>query len=752
MLYRSTVSLLVALVCAVPCLAGLPGAEPFSPEMTAGLKAAVARFGPDYKPRSHFLNEDGSPRFTNRLALSTSPYLIQHAHNPVNWYPWGDEAFETARRLGRPVFLSVGYSTCHWCHVMEEESFEDMEIARFLNENYIAIKVDREERPDVDSVYMTAVQAMTGRGGWPMSVWLTADRKPFFGGTYFPARDGDRGRSRGFLSLLQELGGRYRQQDGALEGQAEQLTRRIGDLLAVTRPAVQIEAAAVIRTLVDSAGTGFDRRNGGRNGRPKFPSSFPIRTLLRHHRSTGDPDSLRMAVHTLERMAAGGIHDQVGGGFHRYTVDAAWQVPHFEKMLYDNAQLAMAYTEAYQLTGDENLAGVTRRILSYVQREMTSEGGGFYSATDADSLAADGEMEEGFFFTWTPREFKAAAGPDASPCMAYFGVTEQGNFEGRNILHVEGAAGAVQEEVLQRCREKLYSARAARTPPLLDDKILAAWNGLMISSFARAGFALDDRGLVRSGERAADFVLKNMTTQDGLLLRSYREGGGIQPAFLDDYAFMIQGLLDLYEVTGKVDRLSAAVRLQAFLDGGYQDLEHGGYFLTGSDHERLLAREKPTYDGAEPSGNSVAYLNLLRLHALTTDDGYRESAAKLLAAVSAGLKAGPGRMNWMLHGLDYNLGDPVEIVLVPGKKQDSLKPFVDYLRTTFLPSKVVVMAGDRKRRELLTGLIPSAAGKTARKGKGTAYVCRNGVCRLPATDLETFIRQLAPLDKKMPGT
>ena len=746
-----TVWILTALVCAVPGNAQLPGAEPFTPEMMSDLKTAVARFGPDYAPRSHFLNEDGSARFTNRLALSTSPYLIQHAHNPVNWYPWGDEAFETARRSGRPVFLSVGYSTCHWCHVMEEESFEDIEIARFLNEHYIAIKVDREERPDVDSVYMTAVQAMTGRGGWPMSVWLTADRKPFFGGTYFPARDGDRGRSRGLLSLLQELHGRYERRDATLDGQAEQLTRRIGNLLADARPAVAIDSAAVIKTRVDSAAGSFDRLNGGRNGRPKFPSSFPIRTLLRHYRSTGDLDALRMAVRTLERMAAGGIHDQAGGGFHRYTVDAGWQVPHFEKMLYDNAQLAMAYTEAFQVTGDEAMAEVARRTLAYVQREMTSGDGGFYSATDADSLDGSGERAEGFFFTWTVEEFKAAAGVDALPCMAHFGVTETGNFEGRNILHLTGEGGA-GEEIVGRCREKLYAARNLRTPPLRDDKILAAWNGLMISAFARTGFALNEPGLVRSGEQAADFVLEHMTTKDGLLLRSFREGGGIQAAFLDDYAFMIQGLLDLYETTGNVDRLSAAVRLQGILDAGYLDRKGGGYFLTGSDHERLLAREKPSYDGAEPSGNSVAYLNLMRLHALTADDHYRQTGAKLLAAFSAALESGPGRMEWMLHGLDYVLGDPVEIVLVPGRQKDSLKPFIDHLRVTFLPSKVVVLAGDSRQAERLVALVPSAAGKPARKGLGTAYVCRSGVCRLPATDLATFIRQLAPQDKKMPGT
>ena len=421
-------------------------------------------------------------------------------------------------------------------------------------------------------------------------------------------------------------------------------------------------------------------------------------------------------------------------------------------MLYDNAQLAITYSEAFQATGDEALARVARGTLAYVQREMTSPGGGFYSATDADSLAEHGEMEEGYFFTWTSGEFKAAVGKDAGVCMTHYGVTDRGNFEGRNILHVAGELEEGQEEVVERCREKLYAARRNRTPPLLDDKILAAWNGLMISGFARGGFALNDDGFIRSGEQAADFILGNMTTPDGRLLRSYRAGSGGQEAFLEDYAFMIQALLDLYEVTGNVDRLGAAVRLQAILDIRYRDVKGGGYFLTATDQEQLLAREKPSYDGAEPSGNSVAYLNLLRLHALTTDDRYRETAAKLLAAFSAGLQAGPGRMNWMLLGLDFTLGDPVEIVLVPGKKDTTLKPFLDHLRTTFLPSKVVVLAGNGKDRERLERMVPSVVGKKARKGKATAYVCRSGVCQLPATDLATFAGQLKPAGKTKPGT
>ncbi len=733
-----------------------PGAEPYPAKLQAEIKAALQRFDDDYEPRTHFLGEDGSARFTNRLVLETSPYLIQHAHNPVNWFPWGDEAFELARKLGRPIFLSIGYSTCHWCHVMERESFEDLEIARYLNENYIAIKVDREERPDVDSVYMTAVQAMTGRGGWPMSTWLTTDRKPFFGGTYFPARDGDRGARKGFLTLLTEMKSRYDEDRGGVEGLADRLSARVATLLGTQAP-VSLESAGVLNALVRSAGSSFDSLNGGRNGRPKFPSSFPIRVLLRDAVARKNAESRRMAVFTLRKMAAGGLFDQVGGGFHRYTVDGAWQVPHFEKMLYDNAQLVVAYVEAFQLTGDTDLADIARRTLEYVQKEMTAPLGGFYSATDADSLSPHGELEEGLFFTWTQAEIRSILKEHAALFETRYGVSEKGNFEGRNILHVSITLEALAEKfkiapekasrILKECRAKLYKARLERQAPLLDDKILAAWNGLMISAFAKAGFVLDDPSFIRSAEKAADYIQNHMRSDDGRLFRSARNDQSRQTAFLEDYAFLIQGLLDLYEATGDLSRIQAAIDFQKLQDELFSERSEGGYFLTGGNQERLLAPEKPAYDGAEPSGNSVSYLNLLRLHALTLDDSYRARAENLLKTFSGILRSSPTRLNSMVLGVDFLENDPVEIVLVPGKAGKSgLEPYLDHLRDNFIPSKVVLLAGDRQSGPKSTALGTPLEGKVAIKGKATAYVCRNGTCSLPATDLQLFIRQLTPVE------
>ncbi len=754
--FRTIVTLLCLGMPAGSAGAGgtLPGVKPFSADLQAKLDAAVKRMGPGYKPRTAFLNEDGSARFTNRLILETSPYLIQHAHNPVNWYPWGDEAFETARALGRPVFLSIGYSTCHWCHVMEVESFEDMEIARYLNENYIAIKVDREERPDLDSIYMTAVQAMTGRGGWPMSTWLTPDRKPFFGGTYFPARDGDRGSRNGFLTILKEMKTRYDQDPEGVSNIAGRLSGRIAELLGNRAPA-PVEVDKVIGKLVASAGSSFDELNGGRRGHPKFPSSFPIRILLRDAAYRSDARSREMAVRTLRKMAEGGLFDQVGGGFHRYTVDGSWQVPHFEKMLYDNAQLVVAYVEAYQLTGEEDLASVARRTLRYVQNEMTAPEGGFYSATDADSIGPHGEREEGYFFTWTPAEIRKVLGDQAPMFEAYYGVTEKGNFEGRNILHVVRPLKelAVQyelspdkaEKVLEEDRSKLYRARAERPAPLLDDKILAAWNGLMISGFAKAGFALQEPNFLRSAERSADFVLHKMRAEDGRLYRSSRNGHSRQSAFLEDYAFMIQGLLDLYEATGDLSWFQASVDLQKIQDEHFSGASQGGYFLTGGDQERLLAREQPAYDGAEPSGNSIAYMNLLRLYSFTAEDRYRARADRLLKAFSGLLASAPAALDRMVLGLDFLRSDPVEIVLAPGKGKagtGGLDPFLESLRTRLIPGKVLIQAPAGKIGAKEAALLPPLEGKVPIRGKATAYVCRNGVCSLPATDPAAFVKQL----------
>jgi uncharacterized protein YyaL (SSP411 family) len=693
---------------------------------------------------------DGSALYTNRLLLETSPYLLQHAHNPVNWYPWGDEAFDRAREQGRPVLLSVGYSTCHWCHVMEEESFEDEAIARYMNEKYVAIKVDREERPDVDAIYMRAVQLLSGRGGWPMTVWLTPDREPFFAGTYFPARDGDRGASMGFLTLLQRFRELYDQDPNRVAGAATALTHEVRAGLTPAAGGSGPPPEGVLAEAFRFYRDHYDAENGGLSGAPKFPSSLPIRFLLRQHRRTADAASLDMATRTLERMAAGGIHDHLGGGFHRYATDERWLVPHFEKMLYDNALLTLAYLEGYQATGREALAGVARETLEYVAREMSAPEGGFFSATDADSLGPEGHREEGYFFTWTPEEIADTLGVErARPMLAYYGVTEEGNFEGRSILStprsLEAVAGELEvgidalEAGLERSRKRLREVRSARPPPLRDEKSLAAWNGLMISAFARAGFVLGDDGYAARAARAADFVLARMREGD-LLHRSFKDGRARLRGYLDDYAFVIAGLLDLYETTGEPRWLRAAIDLDAVLARSFEDPEGGGYFLTGEGHEPLLAREKPALDGAEPSGNSVQALNLLRLHELTTDDGYRRRAERTLAALGPSLSIHPSALPEMLLALDFHYDVAKEIVIVTPSREEA-EPFLAELRRAFVPNRVlaVVEVADVAER---AELVPLVRDKLAQDGRPTVYVCERQVCRRPTTDPDVFARQI----------
>ena len=515
-------------------IATLPGAEPFPPEIQARLEAAQAGAG----------RGGAAARWVNRLALETSPYLLQHAHNPVAWWPWGDEAFEEARRLDRPVFLSIGYATCHWCHVMERESFEDEEIAATLNARYVPIKVDREERPDVDAVYMAAVQALTGSGGWPMSVFLDAERVPFVAGTYFPARDGDRGASRGFLSILREL-------SRAWEEEAPRVRQASASLGAAVRAALEAQAPAgaaelpgpgPIHAAVKAYENAFDPEHGGLRQAPKFPSTLPVRLLLRYHRRARHEGALHMAVPSLERMANGGLMDQLAGGFHRYSTDARWLVPHFEKMLYDNALLAVAYVEAWQVTGRREQARVARQTLDYLLRDLALPGGAFAAATDADS-----EGEEGRYFLWAPAELEAVLGAEAAAFAAYHGVTPRGHLEGRSILHVP-APDEDRWESFAGARAKLLAARAARVPPLRDEKVVAAWNGLAISALATGGRALGEPRYVEAAARAARFLLDRMRP-GGRLARTYAGGRCGPPGFLSDHACLTAALLDLHEAT-----------------------------------------------------------------------------------------------------------------------------------------------------------------------------------------------------------
>jgi uncharacterized protein YyaL (SSP411 family) len=724
-----------------------PGAAPFPEPLARRLADAVAARGPAYAPRTHHLDAAGRPRFTNRLVLERSPYLLQHAHNPVSWWAWGDAPFEEARRTGRPVFLSVGYSTCHWCHVMERESFEDPEIARVLNERFVPIKVDREERPDVDAIYMTAVQLLTGRGGWPMSVWLTPDREPFFGGTYFPPRDGERGAMRGFLSILNEIADVHGRDPERVRAATGSLVHAVRQALAARgEPASDLPGTDTIRAAVTAYRQGFDPVHGGLRGAPKFPSSLPLRLLLRHHRRSGDPQSLAMATLTLEKLAAGGIHDQLAGGFHRYSTDAEWLVPHFEKMLYDNALLAVAYAEAFQVTGRRDFARVARDTLRYLEREMTSPEGGLYSATDADSPAPErgssgGEAEEGRFFVWEEAEIRAVLGADADRFLRFHGVTAEGNFEGRSILRVPRPDEETWD-ALAPAREALREVRARRPAPLRDEKVLAGWNGLAISALAFGGRVLGEPRHVEAAARAADFVLDRMV-KDGRLQRSWLAGEAGVPAFLEDHAFLAAGLLDLYEATFEARWLEAAVDLCERQERLFADPDGGAWFQSAPDHDRLLAREKPTHDGAEPSGASVAVLNALRLHAFTTDERWWKIAAAALRHYAGALEAQPTALSELLLAVDFASDAPREVVLVWPDDGAAPEPFLGVLRRTFLPNRA--LCGGTEAALVRAGRIARvAAGKPA-AGRPTAYVCERGACSLPAISPEKLAAQLAPV-------
>ncbi|MGD8702523.1 MAG: thioredoxin domain-containing protein, partial [Desulfosarcina sp.] len=706
--------------------------------------------GNAYRPRTRHLDDQGRAIYTNRLFLDYSPYLLQHAHNPVDWYPWGDEAFDTAHRLDQPVLLSVGYSTCHWCHVMEEESFEDEEIAGYINDHYIAVKVDREERPDVDAIYMSAVQAITGRGGWPMTVWLTPDRQPFFGGTYFPARDGDRGAPVGFLTLLKKIRQSYDDKRELVVQSADALSQAVRQML---EPAEgdRLPLEGVLDRVVSDSKTRFDAEHGGIAGAPKFPSSLPVRLLLRHHRRSGDTESLDMAALTLAKMAAGGMNDQVGGGFHRYSTDAQWLVPHFEKMLYDNALLVPMYIEGWQATGNPGLRRTARTILDYVAREMTAPDGAFYSATDADSLTPSGRREEGYYFTWTREELDAALGePDARIAASVYGVNGDGNFEGRSVLFLPRQLDAVAADLgmssvalataVERINSRLYAHRQQRPAPLRDEKILAAWNGLMISAFARAGFALNDAAYIDRAGRAAAFILDRMVV-NGRLKRSFKDGFARGDGFLDDHAFFIAALLDLFQATADPQWLTQATELDRTLEARFGDSDKGGFFMTANDYEALIAREKPVHDGALPSGNAVALMNLVRLNAMTLNAAYRQRAEKGFSAFSGAIEANPSAFGELLLAWEDFTRAPHQVIVISDDGGDA-GALAKRLRATYLPgSLTMIMSQSHAAR--LARLTPLFRDKVTAGGNATVYVCQDGACRLPTQGEDELQQQLA---------
>ena len=743
----------------------LPGITSLSPVLLKEFKTIRGKKGSSYRPRTRHLDSQGKALFTNRLFLEKSPYLLQHAHNPVNWYPWAEQAFEEAKEKNRPILLSIGYSTCHWCHVMEEESFEDLEIARYINENYIAIKVDREERPDIDSVYMSAVQMITGRGGWPMTIWLTPQKQIFYGGTYFPPRTGVRGASMGFLSLLEGLKKAYGEKQEDISKTGENISRALQEALSSVEGSDSIPDTKIFQDFISQLRQRWDPVYGGIQGAPKFPSSFPSRFLLRTYLKAQDKNILNAIQSYLNGMMKGGLHDHVGGGFHRYSTDEKWLVPHFEKMLYDQALLSLTYLEAYQHFKTESYKETAVGILDYVARDMQSKKGGFYSATDADSLVFEsnkikntisytgtGKREEGFYFTWTPEEIDQVLDKQQAELIKnYYGVTSAGNFEGRNIFYISKELSETAKELkldflsaqklLNSSLKILYQTRQLRPLPLRDEKILSSWNALMISAFVYGYFILNEKKYLLQAEKSARFVLNNMRKK-GRLYRSWKEGTAYIPAYLDDYVFFISALLDLFEWTGNREWLNNAIELDQVLEKNFEDKKRGGFFMTGQDYETLMVREKPFYDGAEPSGNSIAIMNLLRLSELTGNDAYRARAKKTLKAFAVLLEKNPFAFSEALLALDYYHSRVNEIVLVlPDNAKLETDPLFNELKNWYLPNKVLTLI-HHSQVEKQQNLLKPITRKTAIEGKTTIYICEKGACQLPTSDLKELKRQL----------
>ena len=696
---------------------------------------------------------------TNQLANQKSPYLLQHAHNPVDWYPWGQAAFEKAHRENKPIFLSIGYSTCHWCHAMERESFENQQTADILNREFVAIKVDREERPDIDRIYMTFVQATTGSGGWPMSVWLTPDLQPFFGGTYFPPVN--RFGHPGFPAVLTQIATAWRTQQPQIVDSARDAVEQLRKEVTVqpTRTGWADIDAATIDTGFFVFRRTFDSHLGGFGGAPKFPRPSVLNFLLRYYARTKSEDALEMVLKTLREMAKGGMHDQLGGGFHRYSVDERWFVPHFEKMLYDQGQLAIAYLEAFQIAHDEQYAAVARRIFDYVLRDMTDAGGAFYSAEDADSAADASQPNikgEGAFYIWSAEEIRALVEAPASDWFFHrYGVIEAGNvsndphgeFTGRNILyqaneledtalHFDRTVDEIRAGV-ERAEQTLLAARGKRPRPHLDDKVLTSWNGLMISAFAKGGAVLEEPRYADAARRAAEFLIARMyQPENGILLRRYREGDAAIPGFLDDYALFAQALLDLYEAQFDRRHLDLALRLTEKQRELFEDTAQGAFFSSQEGDSQLVLRVKEDYDGAEPSGNSIALGNLLRLAQITNREDLRASAERLLAAFAARLTAAPVALPQMLAACEFRLGQPRQIILVGDRDAADTKVLLRALHSRFVPHRIVLLVDSPESRAALSAAIPTIAAMEPVDGLASAYVCRDYTCQMPVNTAE----------------
>ena len=672
----------------------------------------------------------------NRLAQEKSPYLLQHANNPVDWYPWGEEAFAKAQGEDKPIFLSIGYSTCHWCHVMERESFEDQEVADLINEYFVAVKVDREERPDVDQIYMTVCQAMTGQGGWPLTIIMTPEKKPFFAGTYFP-KHSKWGRP-GVMDLLRAVQEKWAEDREILVASSEEITQSLQESRK-DLPQEKLTAAttaAGYRQLQND----FDPGYGGFGGAPKFPTPHNLLFLLRYGKRTREKMALEIVEKTLQGMRQGGMYDHLGYGFSRYSVDEKWLVPHFEKMLYDNALLTYAYLEAYQATGKKEYAQVAIDVLTYVNRDMTNEQGGFYSAEDADS-----EGEEGKFYVWQQQEIIDLLGPEEGKLFCdFYGVTPKGNFEhettvlnqiGKSLKEFAQEMNrplAEIETILEKGREKLFRARKKRIHPYKDDKILTAWNGLMIAACAKAGAVLQRDDYKELAARAVEFIYQNLTREDGRLLARYREGEAAFLAYLDDYAFLLWGLLELYEATFNLDYLRKALALAEDMQRLFWDEEAGGYYFYGVDGEELIARPKEIYDGAMPSGNSVAAFNLFRLAAMTGQEKWEKLASQTLDAFAHQINKYPRAYTYFLMAVEWQLAPHGQIVLVGHGQDEKLQQMMFIVQRKFQPGTVLLW-NDLDRAKEIARILPQIKEQQMVNNKATAYICENFSCLPPIT-------------------
>ena len=683
---------------------------------------------------------NAKPKMTsNRLIDEKSPYLLQHAGNPVNWYPWGDEAFQKAKKDNKPIFLSIGYATCHWCHVMAHESFEDEEVAGLLNKYYIAVKVDREERPDVDKIYMSACQAMTGQGGWPLSIFMTPEGKPFFAGTYFPKSS--RMGMTGFMDILSKIATFWQKDRLRILKASEEITKAIQSLDS-DRSGQAVSLDTLKKGYELLTGT-FDPSWGGFGTAPKFPTPHHLTFLLRWHKRGADPVALKMVEKTLNAMRGGGIFDHIGFGFHRYSVDKKWLVPHFEKMLYDQALLAMAYTEAYQVTGKVKFGQVVREILTYVLRDMTAPEGGFYCAEDADS---DGK--EGLFYVWGPGEVKKHLGDRLGELFCrFYDITDEGNFEdGRSIPHIpvyretfankEGVDLKRLETLLEDARQQLFVVRGKRIHPLKDDKIITSWNGLMIAALAKASQALGDQAYADAARKAADFISKNLRTADGRLLRRYRQGDAAYPGYLDDYAFLVWGLIELYEATFDVSYLEEAVSLNEEMIDVFWDKKSGGLFFTGRGNESLITQNKEIYDGALPSGNSVAALNFLCLGRMTGNISLEKKYEQLIRYFSGQIAKHPMAYTQLLAALDFMVGPSKEIVITGDRTLNSTQAMIAAVHRRFLPNKVLLFRPQGLEGKRLVSLSPFIEPMAPMNQQPTVFLCEQYTCQTPITDVD----------------